>query len=156
MNKLTLLPALLSLVMLAACDPEAVANRGFSLPEGDIETGQQLFQELRCIACHTVAGNDPDDEQWQIEGEREIEVQIGGESTRVQSYGDLVTSVINPSHRLAKGYPAEEVSVDGESKMPNYNGVMRVDELIDIVTFLKTRYVLKQPPVTTYPIYMYH
>ncbi|MEM7359050.1 MAG: c-type cytochrome [Pseudomonadota bacterium] len=156
MKNLTLIPTLIAALMLSACDPEAVANRGFSLPEGDIETGQQLFQELRCIACHTVAGNDPDDEQWLIEGEREIDVLIGGESIRVQTYGDLVTSIINPSHRLAKDYSAEEVSVAGESKMPNYNGVMRVDELIDIVTFLKSRYVLKQPPITTYPIYMYH
>ena len=42
-------------------------------------------------------------------------VELGGNITKVKSYGELVTSIINPSHDLAKGYAEEVVSEDGES-----------------------------------------
>jgi hypothetical protein len=51
-----------------------------------------------------------------------------------------VTAIINPSHKLAKGYPFAEVSNGGKSKMPVYNGFMTVQELIDIVMFLQPHY----------------
>jgi mono/diheme cytochrome c family protein len=141
--------------MLGACTQETIANRGFSLPEGDAKQGQLMFIEFNCISCHTVADTDLSDEEWRLDGPRELSVQIGGEKSRVQSYGDLVTSIINPSHRISKGYPMEEVTVNGESKMVNYNNIMRVADLVDIVAFLRPKYTLREIPATTYPIFMY-
>ena len=146
---------LLASLMLSACDQEMVANRGFSLPEGDAENGQFVFVELRCIECHTLANTDLSERQWQFEGERDLSVLLGGESTRLQTYGDLVTSIINPSHRIAKGYAVDTVTDGEESKMLNYNDVLTVNELIDLVTFLKSKYKLKSVPLTTYPYYIY-
>jgi hypothetical protein len=37
------------------------------------------------------------------------------------------------------------VSIDGESKMPVYNGFMTVQELIDIVMFLQPHYEVYVP-----------
>ena len=65
--------------------------------------------------------------------------------SRVKTYGELVTSIINPSHKLAKGYPLDLVSNDGQSKMPVYNGFMTVQELIDIVIFLQPHYEVYAP-----------
>ena len=48
----------------------------------------------------------------------------------MQTYADLVTSIINPSHRIAKGYSKSEVMDGKQSKMYNYNDVMRVSELV--------------------------
>ena len=68
-------------------------------------------------------------------------VELGGKVTRVKTYGELVTAIINPSHKLAQGYSAEQVTSDGEeSRMPVYNGYMTVQELIDIVAFLQPHY----------------
>ena len=66
-----------------------------------------------------------------------MSIALGGEVTRIQTYGELVTSIINPSHRLAEGYPVDTVSVDGKSRMRNYNDVMTVTELTDLVMFLQ-------------------
>ena len=156
MKALFTLMIVASVLSLGACSEATIDSRGFSLPEGDAEQGKMVFNEMRCIECHTVAGDDLTGEMWEHDQTRAISVQIGGERTQIQTYGNLVSSVINPSHRIARGYPLDEITApDGESKMRNYNDVMTVAELVDLVTFLKSRYTLKVP-VTDYPIYLHH
>ena len=70
-------------------------------------------------------------------------VELGGEVERLREYSDLVTAIINPSHRLAKGYDASLVANEGKSRMTVYNDVMTVSQLIDIVTFLQSHYQLR-------------
>ena len=74
----------------------------------------------------------------------------------MKTYGELVTSIINPSHKVSAKY-AQEFSVtnpDGSSKMErfgfNYNYAMSVQELVDVVTFLQSEYKLVVPR-NTYP-----
>ena len=135
---------------LAGCEPGGPkSSRGFTLPDGDAELGQATFAELNCHACHTVSGI----ELPALEQEPENPVALGGPVTRIKTYGQLVTSIINPSHRLAKGYPKETVSVEDESKMKNYNDVLTVKQLIDLVAFLQSRYELKPYEPTDYPVY---
>ena len=141
--------------LLTGCSPMTATGQGFSLPDGDAENGQIVFIELRCIECHTLAGTDMSAEQWQLDSERELAVELGGETTRVKTYAELVTSIINPSHRIAKGYPREQLMIGDESRMSNYNDIMRVGELVDLVTFLKSKYELRSVPLTTYPYYIY-
>jgi sulfur-oxidizing protein SoxX len=153
--------SILSLVVIAAlfssgCSQEQIANRGFSLPEGDMSKGQLLLTQFRCFECHTMTGTDYPADEWRLTQDGGIAVELGGVSTRVQTYGDLVTSVINPSHRIANGYSPEEVmDEDGNSNMKYYNNVMTVEELVDIVTFLKTKYEFKSYNETVYPYYIY-
>jgi hypothetical protein len=63
-----------------------------------------------------------------------------------------VTAVINPSHRLAPGYPLEKVAIDAESLMANahLNEVMTVRQLTDLVTFLQSAYKMMPPQVSPY------
>lgn len=72
-------------------------------------------------------------------------VELGGTVTRVKSYGELVTAIINPSHKLADGYPEELVSEDGESNMYIYNQHMTVQELVDLVMYLQPHYNVLMP-----------
>ena len=58
---------------------------------------------------------------------------------------ELVTAIINPSHKLAQGYPLDTISEDGQSLMPLYNSYMTVQELIDIVAFLQPHYDVYVP-----------
>jgi hypothetical protein len=114
-----------------------------------------VFLELNCIECHVLEGTEFSNDEWRLKENKGIAVKLGGTTTRLQTYGDLVTSIINPSHRIAKGYPLEDVTENGESKMAYYNEVMTVAELIDLVEFLKSKYELKSYPETIYPYYGY-
>ncbi len=137
----------LCLIGVCGCDSGPKSSKGFSLPDGDAKTGEAVFVELKCHACHTVSGIELP------EIEREQSIALGGQVARIKTYGELVTAIINPSHKLAKGYPPEEVAADGESKMENYNDAMTVTQLIDLVAFLQSRYELEPYQPTDY--YMY-
>lgn len=156
MNSFRMLSVLLLTAILSACDQQSIASRGFSLPDGDAESGQLVFVEMQCIQCHTLAGTDLSAQEWRLDqGMRYLTVELGGETTKVQTYADLVTSIINPSHRIAEGYPLDQVAEGGESKMANYNDILTIRELVDLVTFLKSQYKLQSVPLTIYPYYIY-
>ena len=134
----------------SGCATPPKSGKGFTLPVGDAQAGKSDFVSLQCNACHKIEGID----QVAANGEKpELSIALGGEVTRIQTYGELVTSIINPSHRLAKGYPIDEISVDGQSKMKNYNDVMTVTQLTNLVTFLQSKYKLFEVELTDYPEY---
>ena len=127
------------LLLLAGCNPQA---KGFALPEGDADAGKAAFQRLGCQRCHSIA-----DELDKIpDGHPEIHFKIGGATTQVRTYGDLVTSIINPNHRIS-GYIKMEANLDaeGNSMMPSHNEVMTVQELVDLTTYLQTTYQIVRP-----------
>ena len=142
-----LLPFIFAALTMASC--EKTESIGFSLPKGDINSGKAAFVKFQCAACHTLGG--PEDLRQGID--TVMTLPLGGETSRIHSYGELVTSVINPSHVLSKSFPSAEVSVDGNSKMRSYNDVMTVRELVDLVTFLQSQYVLYPYTPTAYPFF---
>ena len=149
MNKATASLMLICFVLLTACGQDKNSPRGFSLPEGSIEAGKSTFAALQCNACHYSA----DIEQRVTEEPPEISVKLGGELAWVKTYADLLTSIINPSHRPATGYPADMVTVDGESRMRNYNEIMTVEQLVDLVSYLQPQYKLQVRDPTEYRRY---
>jgi len=150
MRYVSLLMALLLSLSLAACDVGPNSGRGFSLPEGSIENGRTTFVELECNACHSIDTI----ERLAATEYPTINVRLGGPVTTIKTYGDLVTSVINPSHRVTRRYSTQVVETEtGESRMPNYNDVMTVQQLVDLVTFLESNYTLIRYDRTVYPIY---
>ena len=133
---------MVSFFALNGCDQDAMmSEKGFRLPDGDAVAGRETFLSLQCHECHTLNG----EELPGIPGQEPPYVELGGAVTKVKTYGELVTAIINPSHKLARGYAAEVVSVDGESRMPVYNDVMTVKELNDIVMFLQPHYDVVVP-----------
>jgi len=136
-----------ALLLTSGCVTPPKSGKGFTLPEGDVHAGKANYVNLQCNACHKVDGVD------QINADPERSIVLGGDVTRIETYGELVTSIINPSHRLAKGYPVDEVSTNGESKMRNYNDVMTVTQLVDLVAFLQSKYELLELELTDYPMY---
>jgi len=79
-------------------------------------------------------------------------VVLGGESRTVKTYGELVTSIVNPSHSLALGYPKELITQGGQSAMTNFNDTLTVRQLSDLVAFLQSRYRLETPGFRGRPI----
>jgi mono/diheme cytochrome c family protein len=131
---------------LAACDSGPKSARGFRLPDGDVDKGQAVFIELQCISCHRIS-------EMELPAPIEpgpVMVILGGESQSVKTYGELVSSIINPSHKLIGGYPEEAISRDGKSLMTVYNDRMTVQQLIDLVAFLQSKYEVVVPEYTYY------
>ena len=136
MRKIVLCVSILAAMALAGCDLRPTSSHGFQLPEGDATAGRQVFIDKKCASCHVIAGMGVLREGLEIENT----VPIGGMKTNVDTYGQLVSSVINPSHKIARAYRSEAFSEDGVSKMRNYNDEMTVSELIDLVAFLQAQY----------------
>lgn len=145
----TIIFTLLTCLSLSACDRGPDSPRGFSLPKGDAEKGKAVFIKYRCLACHSI--DDVSDDS--IEKELSVIVPLGGEVRKTKTYAELVTSVINPSHKIAKVYLSGVVNADGSSKMRNYNDVMTVTELTDLVTFLQPHFNVVDYDETYYQIY---
>jgi sulfur-oxidizing protein SoxX len=128
------------LLALAACSPESPF--GFRLPDGDATAGRQAFLDLRCNSCHEVRGS-------AIEhGGGLAQITLGGQTTRVKTYGELVTSIINPSHKIAPPHRVDGATAEGASLMSftYLNEVMTVQQLVDLVAFLQPTYEVVQPP----------
>ena len=141
---------LAGLIFGVGCSPSPKSAKGFTLPTGDIDAGKATFVSLQCNACHSLSGI----EEVVEEGvEAQAKVALGGEVSRIATYGELVTSIINPSHRLASGHQVEDIASDGVSRMKNYNEVLTVQQLCDLVAFLQSKYTLRKYEPTHYPEY---
>lgn len=126
-------------LLLTACDEDLKSGRGLVLPEGNIEAGEQAFVRLHCNDCHVIAGR----KDLRTHLEPLMRVALGGQTTHISTYGELVTSIINPTHRVSRHYKQEPYSKEGVSQMRNYNDVMTVTELSDLVAFLQQQYKLE-------------
>ena len=119
-------------VLITACGE----GQGFALPEGDQNAGKRAFTVYNCNDCHSIG-------TIQFAGaEGAPHIPLGGESSTLKTYGELVTSVINPSHKVSSRYQGV---MDGGSEMRKYNDIMTVQELVDIVTFLQSEYHFTVP-----------
>ena len=129
-------------VILIGCatDPGYGTEFRFPILKGDIEKGKQNFVTLGCNQCHTVYGV----ELPAYRGDRPVSFELGGKIWYVKTYAGLVTSIINPDHVISGDFlnslpPGSRRHIS--SPMP-FNDKMTVSMMIDIVTFLNSRYVL--------------
>lgn len=131
----------------SACQPGS--SRGLALPEGDVELGQQVFVELECTACHVVTGLELPPPTF----DPIYTIALGGQ--RKKDYPELVTSIINPSHRIAGYFENEGAADESVSPMRNYNDVMTVAELVNLTEFLMAQYNVELVPRYRYSPYIY-
>lgn len=142
LKQVAVLAGVLGLTFLGACRtyPDYAGDFRFPILQGDVARGQQAFQSLGCNLCHAVAGA-----EIERPAAAPVTVALGGELIFAKTYGDIVTSIINPDHVISSRYldqlpPTQRSNV---SSSPMYlNPEMKVSELIDIVAFLNSRYSL--------------
>ena len=135
------LPPFLALALLTtscAYDP----SFGFPVEQGDIAAGRQAFIDHQCHQCHSVAGVTLPP----LAGASGVMLELGGETSTVRTYGGLMTSIINPNHEISDAYRDRlllrgEVPLNSPMPMPHIDN-MTVRQLIDIVAFLDSRYVM--------------
>jgi sulfur-oxidizing protein SoxX len=123
-----------------AASPAAPTARTIAWPPGDPARGRAAFERFECYSCHEVRG-----EHFPAPTEQ----AIGPELSAMGPLHDadyFVESIVNPNGvvEAGKGYRA----ADGSSKMPSYNDSMTVQELLDLVAFLRS---LRPPPGTPTP-----
>lgn len=115
---------------------------GFPIEQGDIEGGRQAFIDHRCHQCHSIA----DLRLPPLAGAPEPILELGGETTSIKTYAELMTSIINPNHVVSERYREQLVrqgTIPAESPMPvPHIDNMTVRQLIDLVAFLDSRYQL--------------
>ncbi len=141
-TELSMLAALLG-VALAACEIGPRSGRGLRLPEGDVARGELAFRDLGCPQCHDVAGG----AEFQQADRADYIVRLGGEVTHVETYGELVTSIIHPSHEISGRHPREKVADGERSRMRSFNEQMSVAQLVDLTAYLQSKYELRIEPV---------
>ena len=133
--------AVLSLAMVAAgCAYSPIF--GFPIEEGDIDAGRQAFIDHQCHQCHSVAGV----RMPELAGASPPILELGGATTSVKTYAEIMTSIINPNHRISERYREQLLLrgiVPSSSPMPMpHVETMTVRQLIDVVAYLDSRYQL--------------
>lgn len=139
---MSLIAGTAAILLFAGCVMSEKSPVGFRLPEGSIWKGKTAFVELGCINCHSVVDEDLMPEMTEP---RQIHVVLGGEITRVKTYGQLVTSIINPSHVVSPRYRDKYTDAEGNSMMTDFSKEMTVEQMIDLAEFLQARYEVVIP-----------
>jgi mono/diheme cytochrome c family protein len=118
-------------VLIGGCSRKPVeTEKGLRLPAGDAVAGRAVFEKTRCYSCHEVSG--------QIfpapSLERPVRLTQEQASKPVE---ELAQSIVSPSHTIS-GFPSS-VAEGGElSKMGDFNRVLTVQDVADLVAFIKT------------------
>jgi mono/diheme cytochrome c family protein len=103
----------------------------FAWPKGgNAAKGRELFAKLECYSCHEVRG-----EKFPAPTDKE---KVGPELSVMGPLHDeayFAESIINPSALIekSKGYAGP----DGSSKMPSFNDSLTVQDVSDLVAYLR-------------------
>ncbi len=104
----------------------------FSLPPGDVAAGKEAFQKLQCCDCHrTTTGEFPEPRSSGGVGP-----ELGPSYSKLPREF-LAESIINP-HKYISGTLEHYRGVENvSSEMRDYNSLISVRQLLDLVEFLK-------------------
>ena len=112
----------------------------FAIPPGDHHAGRQVFIDFECFKCHEVVGEEfpaPKAEQ----GDVGSALSGMGAMHSAEYFAEVM---IDPNASVAwriKHHKAEKkgyLGPDGTSKMPSYNDTMTIQQLIDVVAYMKS------------------
>ncbi|PYN93604.1 MAG: hypothetical protein DMD91_29720 [Candidatus Rokuibacteriota bacterium] len=101
----------------------------FALPNGDPAKGREAFAKFECYKCHDVQG--------QTFPKSTVGENVGPELAEESGHHPpefLAESIMNPNAVIDE---PKFRGPDGSSRMPSFNDSMTVQELIDLVAFLK-------------------
>lgn len=113
----------------APAAPKVPQGWKFTFPDGDAKAGKTVFFNMKCYSCHAI----------EIPGEKLSPSRSKGAGPDLTGYSALpneylAESIIKP-HTIvaAPGYTVKE----GRAAMGEYNHFLTVQEVIDLVAFLK-------------------
>ncbi len=103
----------------------------FAWPAGDPTRGREVFVKLECYSCHEVKG-----ERFPAPSDA---AKVGPELSMMGPLHEpeyFAEAIINPNAVIEKGKGYE--APDGSSKMPSFNGAVTVQEVVDLVAYLRS------------------
>lgn len=115
----------------APATPKVPQGWQFSLPDGDANAGKNVFLNMKCYSCHAI----------EIAGEKLPPSRSKGAGPGLTGYAALPKEYLAESiikfHTVvaAPGYTVKE----GRAAMGEYNHFLTVQEVIDLVAFLKQK-----------------
>jgi hypothetical protein len=113
----------------APAAPKVPQGWKLTFPDGDANAGKTVFINMKCYSCHAI----------EIHGEKLPPARSKGAGPTLNGYAVLpkeyLAESIIKSHPVvaAPGYVVKE----GRAAMGEYNHFLTVQELIDLVAFLK-------------------
>jgi cytochrome c2 len=102
----------------------------FTWLQGDLVKGREVFVKFECYSCHEVKGEKFSAPSGEIGPELSMMAPL-------HEAAYFAEAIIHPNAVIQKGKGYE--AADGSSKMPSYNGLVTVQEVIDLVAYLKSR-----------------
>lgn len=123
--------ALAVMTRAASAPPAPKVPQGwkFTLPDGDANAGKTVFINMKCYSCHAI----------EIPGEKLPPSRSKGAGPALTGYAGLPKEYLAESiikfHTVvaAPGYAVKE----GRAAMGEYNHLLSVQEVIDLVAFFK-------------------
>jgi L-cysteine S-thiosulfotransferase len=104
----------------------------FLIPPGDAAEGRKVFVALECFACHEVKGE-------AFPSASKTPRDAGPALTGMGSHHPpeyFAESIVNPNRVIITG--SGYTGPDGRSKMPSYADTMTIQQLIDVVAYLRS------------------
>lgn len=105
----------------------------FTLPGGNPEAGREVFVAMECYSCHKIKGESFPASQE--EAGKEGPDLTGMGAHHPSEY--LAEAIIDPNAVIIIDNP-RWVGQDGLSIMPSYNDILTLQQLIDLVAYLKS------------------
>lgn len=107
------------------------------VPPGKAEAGQVVFVEKGCYQCHSAGAT----KLPAVELEQRLVIELGGDVHTKWNRDDYARAIMDPNHLVSEDYKIAMIRLGDHFKaenspMPTFADVLRVNELIDLVTFL--------------------
>lgn len=127
--------ALFGAVALIAQDPGASPKS--VLPTGKAEAGQVVFVGKGCHQCHSAGAT----KLPPVDLAPRLVIELGGDVHSKWTRDDYARAIMDPNHLVSEDYKIAMIRLGDHFKaenspMPTFADVLRVNELIDLVTFL--------------------
>ncbi|MFT5208081.1 MAG: sulfur-oxidizing protein SoxX [Candidatus Omnitrophota bacterium] len=110
---------------------EIAMNVYKNIPDGNASLGKLAFKKYRCFDCHQFS-------DMYTESESVSNIKGPAIAFTNEDNMSIATAIINPSHSIAPGYGKGSPEDEQISPMTNFKNQMTVQELIDLVAYLKS------------------
>ncbi len=107
------------------------------VPTGKADAGQSVFVTKGCHQCHSAGAT----KLPPVELAPRLVIELGGDVHSKWTRDDYARAIMDPDHLVSEDYKIAMIRLGDHFKaenspMPTFADVLRVSELIDLVTFL--------------------
>lgn len=107
------------------------------MPPGKPESGESVFVTKGCYQCHSAGAT----KLPPVDLAQRLVIELGGDVHTKWTRDDYARAIMDPNHLVSEDYKIAMIRLGDHFKaenspMPTFADVLRVNELIDLVSFL--------------------